>query len=122
MEFPFLFHGGTLQQTATSTSCSPCGKSVGTPIRVWCTTFASENADLSSLGGQKLWRRRSSVFSKRDSPLVKLPGVFFEITFLNIPHPSVHHKNPSSLKNDSSSYRLPNETIFFIPRNTFVSD
>lgn len=55
----------SFQQTATSTSCRACGRSVGTPTRAWCTTYGSESAALSSLGVQRPWRRPSYQFSRK---------------------------------------------------------
>ena len=105
---PF-FHGGTLQQTATSTSCSPCGKNAGTLIRAWCTTFASENADHSSPGDRKLWRRRSSAYSRKDFPLVKLPGASRNYIF-KYPFHLSHLQLFLLLKNSIKSFKAVSGT------------
>lgn len=61
------------QPTVTSISCSPCGKSVGTPIRVWCTICGSGNAARSSRGDPKPWPRLYYPCSKRAYPYPKPP-------------------------------------------------
>jgi len=58
---PSLFQ----QPTVTSTSCSPCGKSAGTPTRVSFITCGSESAVRSSRGDRKRWPRPYCPCSRR---------------------------------------------------------
>lgn len=62
------------QQTATSTNYNPCGKSVGTLTKVWCTIFGFVSEVPSNRGGLKPWRRPSSACSRRVSRYHKLPA------------------------------------------------
>lgn len=63
-----------LQLTVTSTSCSPCGKSAGTPTRASCTTCGSESAVRSSRGDQKRWLRPYCPCSRRVCRYHRLPA------------------------------------------------
>lgn len=64
----------SFQQTVTSTSCSRCGRSAGTPTRVWCITCASAREARWNLGGRKLWPKRYFRSSRRDCRSLRPPG------------------------------------------------
>jgi len=53
------------QQTATSTSFSQCGRSVGIQTRAWCIICGSVNVDHLSLGDLRRWLKQSSLCWKK---------------------------------------------------------
>lgn len=63
-----------LQPIVTSTSCSPCGKSAGTPTRAWCTTCGSGNAARSSRGDPRPWPKPYCPCSRRACPCPRPPA------------------------------------------------